>query len=343
MSVLPEVVIQRALSDGIRAIRKDPRVIKVLFRSLPQVQQEAIKEFITKKTIDFSVNYPRKQSLKLPALVLLLKTEEEAQTFLGNHMGTSVSGLIPSSDISFDDVLGSGQHAGTVSDSSGLPKTVTQTMQVDTAVDFRITFDGDSAAELLDFVLSINQSNPGCLDLYVVSGPGEGQVKSIIRLTSNSIDIQDPFEVQLTDQSVVVIREASNPGASIGEPSSIYPSSSKSLSEEGVNYETQYQLSVLAGHQEEVLYLYAITKVVLLSTRSFLEEQGIMALKLSGSDFGIRPEYLPNEAFQRSLTLRFTYPFSFIKELETASAIELTIAPDDPNVPCPLNIGRIDI
>ncbi len=55
-----------------------------------------------------------------------------------------------------------------------------------------------------------------------------------------------------------------------------------------------------------------------------------MALQMSGSDFAPRSEFLPNEVFQRVMILRFTYPFSFIQELDgVGSSIQLNIAVRD--------------
>ena len=350
MAVLPEIVIQRALTDGIRFLREDPRVLDVLFKRLSQVQRDELKKFIEKQPIDFSVNFPRKQALKLPGLVLTLKTEDEAQTFLGNHMGTATNENIPSADISHDDLLGGGQHAGTIAPSSGRakilqgPLNVAATETGNGGDDTRITFDADSTVELLEFVQSINQSNPGSMDLHVVQGPGAGEVKGMIKITGDSIDIEESFEVQLTDQSVVVVREASACDT-IGEPSGIYASSAKNLVQKGVNYNVQYQLAVIAGQQDEVLYLYAVTKAVLLSKTSFLEGQGLQAMQISGTDFAPRPEYLPTEAFQRTMILKFVSPFAFLEEIESASAIDLNLTPEDiTNLddPCPVT-GRIDI
>ena len=351
MAVLPEIVIQRALTDGIRFLREDPRILDVLFKRLSQVQRDELKKFVAKQPIDFSVNFPRKQALKLPGLVLTLKTEEEAQTFMGNMMGTSSNEEnIPSADISNDDLLGSGQHAGTIAPSSGRgkilqgPLNVAATETGNGGDDTRITFDTDSTVELLEFVQSINQSNPGSMDLQVVQGPGAGEVKGMIKITGDSIDIEESFEVQLTDQSVVVVREASACDT-IGEPSGIYASSARNLVQKGVNYDVQYQLSIIAGQQDEVLYLYAVTKAVLLSKTSFLEGQGLQAMRISGTDFAPRAEYLPTEAFQRTMILKFVSPFAFLEEIESAGAIDLNLTPEDPtnpDDPCTF-AGRIDI
>jgi hypothetical protein len=328
MSVMPEAVLQHALADGFRKVRQDPRILDTLFKQLNQEQLAEVKAFLDKK-IDFSVNFPRKTTLKVPALVLLLRSETEAEAFMGNVMGQSGGFEVPDTDLSYD-LAGAGQQGASVSGSEGLPRLVCGPFSVfDVEGDSRLLVIDDDEDELTEFILTFETAPTlGSYNLHVISGPGVGQVKPICRLGSDFIDIDGIFDVQLTSESVVVIRHADNPGASIGEPSRVYLSSDPSLIRKGVNYDAQYQLSVLAGHQDEVLYLGALVKSILLSQTPFLEGQGIMALKISASDFTPKNEYLPSEVFQRAMTLRFTYPFSFIETLDTFRSIDMNITPE---------------
>lgn len=317
MSIVPEIILQRVFVAGLRKIRQDPRMLDVLFKNLGQKQLAEIKEFLTKTPINFSVNYPR-TDLKVPALVLLLKNELEAQTFLGDIMGTE-----PGEDSSFDTLGGGG-----VSTTSGLPKLWLGNLGVTSATTTRLYFldaDYERINELLD------TENLGAANLHVTAGSGAGKVYPITRINTDYLDIEGTFDPQLSTTSIVDIRDDFDPELAMGEPSQVYDASRNDLWRIGSNYDVQYQLEVLAGHQDEVIYLYSILKALLLANRETLEAQGIMALKISGSDFAPRSEYLPSDVFQRTMILQFTYPFSFLKEIDAASSIVLRISPDDPN------------
>jgi hypothetical protein len=127
----------------------------------------------------------------------------------------------------------------------------------------------------------------------------------------------------------VDIRYGDAPEAAYGSPVRAYESSLGQI-RVGANYESQYQLDILAGNQEEVIYLYTVLKAILFAQRKFLEAQGIMALKIAGSDLAPRGEMLPDEPFYRAMTVTFTYPFSFIIEQEVAKAIQITLVDVNP-------------
>jgi hypothetical protein len=73
-----------------------------------------------------------------------------------------------------------------------------------------------------------------------------------------------------------------------------------------------------------------VLKAILFAQREFLEAQGIMALKLSGTDLAPRSELLPDEIFTRSMTLQFTYPFDFMIDQEVAKEIRLVLSNVNP-------------
>lgn len=336
MAVVPEIILQRAIMSGFQAIRKDPRIINALFKNLPIHQQNAIKQYITESVIDFSINYPR-ADIKVPAIVLLLKNEAESQNFLWDVMGAPPNYDMPDSDLS-DDILG-GATAASSSSMAGLPPAVLQGLRVLEQVPVDNTLPGSpdntylrfvpEDQELINEVFSTRDSWP-CLMLHVVSGAGIGQRRLITSITSERLDIDGQFEVNCNNTSVVDIRYAELQEGVYGEPVRTYQPK-KSQLRLGANYEGQYQLEVLAGNQEEVIYLYTVLKAILFSQRSFLEAQGIMSLKLSGSDLAPRSEMLPDEIFTRSLTLMFTYPFDFLVEEDVISKLAVTISATDPN------------
>lgn len=324
MSVVPEVILHRVLIEGIRAIRKDNRILDTLFRNLDQTTLSAIKKFINENSIHLSLNYPRDTELHVPALVLLLKSEQEAQTFLGDIAGASPHYDMPDQSLSID-TLGGGTGAST-SNLSGLPRKLLGPLRVASAVyhaerdQTAVTLDTSHSSAVVDLLRSPVPST----DLYVVGGNGAGQVGTILNFRNLTLDIDGRFDPQLDTSSLVDIRLADDTEV-VGEPSRVYPSSATNLLRKGANYDTQYQLSVIAGHQDQVLYLYTIVKALLFSQKAFMEEQGLMAFKITGTDYAPRTDFLPNEIFQRVMILNFTYPFTFLQEIETFDTIRIRL------------------
>jgi hypothetical protein len=316
VAIIPEVLLQRAIVEGFRNIRKDSRVLDTIFKNLHQDQLEAVKEFILKTSIDFSVNYPRKD-LRVPSFVLLLKNEAEAQTFLGDVMGGDTD-----QELTIDTL---GGHGGSVSSSKGIPRKVAGPIAIEEQTDDGVITFQEPITELVE---SFIENNPGCLHLYVTKGAGVGKIYTILRIRENGLDIEGVFDPQLDSTSVVDIRKPNDPELSTGEPSRIYDPQADRFVKKGVNYDVTYHIHVIAGHQDEVIYLYALLKALLLMQRSFLESQGIMALRIGGSDFAPRTEYLPTEAFQRMMTLQFVAPFSFIESVPTIKSFSLNILPE---------------
>ena len=328
MSVVPEVLLQRAIIDGMKAIRQNPKVINMIFKNLPVAQQEAIKSFITGTVIDFAMNYPRDGGgIKSPGIVLMLKNESEAETFLGDLMGAPPNYDMPDADMTFDTLGGNG---ASVSNVQGLPKKVVGPLNVATMLPQKQAITLTAASfEQLEEVFA-GTSNWPSLFLYVVAGAGAGKTYRIDSITPEQLDIVGTFELDLDSTSVVDIRYESAPEAAYGNPVRQYEENLSQL-RVGANYDSQYQLDVIAGNQEEVIYLYTVLKAILFAQRKFLEAQGIMALKISGSDLAPRTELLPDEIFTRSMTVQFHYPFSFIVEQEVAKAIEITLTSVNPS------------
>jgi hypothetical protein len=336
MAIVPEIVLQRAIINGFQGIRKDPRVINVLFKSLPVDQQEMIKDYILTKQIDFSINYPRTE-IKVPALVLLMKSESESNEFLRDLMGAPPNYDMPDSEMAIDTLGGSA--ATTISDMAGMPAKIIGGLRVASQIPADTTIPGAPSTtaltfvpedqELIDAIFSERSTWP-CLKVHVVAGAGIGQVKYISLVSSEQLDIAGSFAVNCNDTSVVDIRYAELPEPAYGQPVRVYESDDMGKLRIGANYEGQYQLEVLAGNQEEVIYLYTVLKAILFAQREFLEAQGIMALKLSGTDLAPRSELLPDEIFTRSMTLQFTYPFDFMIDQEVAKEIRLVLSNVNP-------------
>jgi hypothetical protein len=318
MSVIPEVLIQRIVVNGMRQLRKDPRLLDALFKNLTQVQLQRVKEFILDTSIQFNVNYPR-EGAKVPSLTLLLKNEVEGTPFLGDLMNTVE---MPDTDLSYDTL---GGHGASISESSGLSRKIAGPLSVEGSDDNTLTFAEDATT-----IVESLQDNPvGCAFLYVIKGTGVGQVFPVKRLSSDSLEILGTFDPQLDDTSVVDLREPDDPELALGEPSRVYDAEGH-YNRLGAQYDTTYHLQIVAGGQDEVIYLFQVMKALFISQRALLEAQGLINLRISGSDFAPKTEYLPVEAFQRQMVLNFTYPFTFIEELQLPKNLIVSVTPEDP-------------
>ncbi len=331
--MIPEILLQRVIVNGYRQLRKDPRLLDSIYRNLTQKQLAAVKAFILDVSPYFSINYPR-ADLKVPALVLILKNESENVPFIGDSMATV--DVVPA-ELTHDTL---GGHGGSVTGLKGLPKKLLGPLEVVDSVDGTVAFADEAAlAELVE--------NPvGNILAYVVSGTGVGQVHPIVRIRSDALDIVGTFELDLDSTSRIDIRPVDDSEMPLGEPSRVYDAGNRrNLRCRGAEYEVTYHLHVIAGGQDEVVFLYSAIKALLLSQRPLLESQGIIALRISGSDFAPRTEYLPSEVFQRMMVLTFTYPFSFIEELDLPDKLILNVVPDDPvtGEPCDMPLLGVTI
>lgn len=323
MSVIPEILLQRVIVNGYRQLRKDPRLLDSIYKSLTQEQLTAVKEFILNTSVQFSINYPR-QDLKVPSLVLLLKNESENVPFIGDSMNT----VLGPSDVLYDTL---GGHGGSTSTLKGLPPKILGPLEVEESYEDTINFVDEDA------LIDLMEDPPGNILAYVVSGTGAGQVYPIIRIRSDSLDILGTFDPYLDSTSRIDIRLMDQSELPLGEPSRVYDAENRrNLRVRGAEYEVTYHLHVIAGGQDEVVFLYSAIKALLLSQRPLLESQGIIALRISGSDFAPRTEYLPSEVFQRMMVLTFTYPFSFVEELDLPDKLIINVEPTDPTTgePC---------
>lgn len=325
--IIPEYLFQYVFAKGFDAIRSDTRIMDALFKNLPQENKEQYKNFILKNHIDFCINYP-KAGLKVPSIVLLLRSETEAQTFLGDHMGTSPNSGVPDDDLAFS-LLGGG--VGTVSQMPGITKDATGRVAVTDATTQYIQFDQQTQITEL-----LNERRNGTFKVVILSGTGRGQVRDVQELSSTFLTVQTPFNTEPDTTSEFVLRYAPTIGNALGEPSRVFKDTARNIVRVGANYDVQYQLDIIASSQDEVLCLYAVLKAILYAQKRIMEEQGMMAVRLSASDLAPRSEYLPSEVYQRTLNISFTYPFKFLQEFEVASTLIFRLIPRDVfTVPTP--------
>jgi hypothetical protein len=325
LSVIAEVVLHKVIVEGIRTLRKDNRLLESVFVDLDQDTLQSIKKLVNEQSIHLTFNYPRADALHTPAIAILLKNEQEAQTFLGDFMGGNDHYEID--DNEYDTM---GGHAASIGGLAGLPDKVAGPLAITGATYASGTTQATiSPSSLVEWQLAL-QGTQGPYDAYIVDGAGKGQVGLITHFGDSSIDIEGVFSPQLGSSSKIDIRLATNKDIA-GEPSRSY-SAGTTVFRKGANYDVQYQLSVIAGHQNETIYLYNILKAVLFSQKAYMERQGLMALKISGSDYAPRTDFLPNDVFQRVMILNFTYPFSYNEEIAVPTRFSLemgTASPED--------------
>lgn len=334
--IIPEIVLHRVLVNGFRLLRRDPKVLDSMFRNLDQASLQQVKDLVLKQPVALSVNYPKKEGVQVPAIVMLKKNSQEPGNggFLGDHMGTSPNYGLPDEELSFDSISGTPATAGSTSTLVGLgrrlmgPLHVTESFELGSSLGgTRVVIQPSDLTEVFEFVDGRN-AIPS-MNLQVVQGTGAGQVLPVSRITTESLDVEGTFDVQLDHTSLVVVREAVSHGA-LGEPSRVFDSTPGShIQRIGTLYEATYQLNVLGATPEHTIYLGEVVRAILFLHRTLLEEQGLQALKISDSDLAPRSDFIPDTIYQRVLTLQFTYPFHVTVELETPSALSLHIDPRD--------------
>jgi hypothetical protein len=334
--VIPEIIIHRVLISGLRLIRRDSRVLDSMFRNLDQTSLQELKDFILKVPLAISINWPKKVDLQVPALVLVMKSEAEPGQggFLGDMMGVSPSYGVPDEEISYDE--DSSSNPITDGQSYGLrgqpalrlgPLACVGLRQVSGLTGTQVLISEADQPELLAFAQGLT-SIPS-MNLHVVSGTGAGQALPLLRITTESLDVEGSFSVQLDSTSVVILRDAQSHGA-LGEPSKVFSSSRGMVQRLGSIYDASFQIMVLGAEPEHVLYLYAVVKAIFFMHRVLLEEQGLQVLKISGSDLSPRSEFVPDTIYQRVMTLQFTYPFHITMELDVPTVLEFDLDVQDP-------------
>lgn len=318
-AVIPERILQNALVTGIRQLRENPELMAGLFGHLSDKEYEEIVTYIVEVHPTMYINYPRNEP-SLPGLILLLKNEKESQTFLGDQMGTSPHYGMPNQQFQYD----GSNTAASVTDLSGLTKKLFGNLSVVSGTSSAITVDPTD--EWLEFVESIPELPAR---LHVIDGTGKGQVRTICKINPSSIDIDGTFEVNLDSTSIVDIRSDNDSELIEGEPSRGLNPNAR-ITRLGSNYETTYQLDIVAGSQEQVLYLYSVIKSIFYMKRPYIEAQGLMALRINGSDFAPRSEFLPDEVFHRVLNLTFDYPFGVFQQTAEPTNLSFNVDVSDP-------------
>lgn len=343
MSIIPELVLQQMIVQGIRAFREDERLLRMLFRNFTLEEVEGIQKFFRDDSIDISLNYPDAE-LQLPAIVILMKAESEAQAFLRDFQQSASNwdGSMPLAKAELlgdQTILGSGSRT-TVGEPGKLhfePATAT----------------GGTTNTLTAAEGSITKVDPYEGDVYIVlmEGTGEGQrrlVSSIIpseNQTGVVVTVDSVWDVIPDDTTVFkLIGPFVDPDIqTVGEWPKLYDSTDLNLERFGSIYKVAYTLNVIASDQELVIILYNVLKAIVVSSRRYLNRNGIINARMSGTDLTPQPEYYPQLAYSRAMTLEFEYHFDVFTTLNEAIAtsIDLQIMVKNPDVRNPDDPERV--
>jgi hypothetical protein len=330
MSILPEYILQQVLVRGIRAFREDDSLVRMLFRNLHQDDVDGFCEFLRDHTIDISLNFPA-EPITVPSVIVALKSESESQGFLGELLQPpqSVKNTghpFPMEEIeSPATVLGGGsvENVGLTSEFIGTPIRAT-----------------GSTINTLNFALipPFNVSDPfefDNLQIVIMEGLGAGQTRDVLSVTPNgasqSVTVRVSDWLILPDSTSIFSFKTSNEPGVTGEPSKLFTASTP-VERTGSQYRVSYQLLISGPNSEITLFLYALVKAIVIIQRDYLLQNGFLNVKMSGTDFVTKPEYLPTLAYSRALILEFEHSFDVYMELEPLTRIRLQIGVFDPDV-----------
>lgn len=322
MSLIPEYIFRSAIQRGIRALRDDTRLIDQLFRNVDQESAGEMRDFLLKNRIYIDVNYPREE-LQIPAIIILLKSETESQAFLGDIMGVDCEPDAFSFDTFeqdelADEILGG---AASVSDLNGLGSVSYGPARAltGTANTLKATFAAGDAA------WASSQYAGRGHTVHLIGGTGVGQQRGINANGSDTLMVSPNWQVTPDATTVFVIRNQAQ--EVIGQPRAIFNKSGGARTERlGSLYNLQHQIQIIGPNPEFTIYLHAIVKSIFTLSRTFLEGQGIINMKMGATDFIPRTEYQPDFAYMRALNVDFQYPFDIFSELgELAEEFRLRI------------------
>lgn len=297
MSLVPEYIIQQMLVGGINKIRHDRRILDVLFRNLRQSDLEDLWTFIRENSFDIAINYPD-EVLKLPGIVILLRSENETDEFLSDLMQGPGKASVLEAPFAQRDTVGSVTQVG---------ETAPRLLMDETNA------TGGTSTTVSVAVASMPLFDPFEEEAHVVlvRGTGAGQTRRVLGVTpvvaSDTLVSVTPAWDTIPD-ATTVFKITGDTFPIVGEPSKVFEPNAI-VTRVGSHYQAQYQLMLAASQPELVIYLYMIVKALVFLSTSFLIRNGFHNIKISGTDYLPKSEYLPDQAYQRSLLLEFGYSF----------------------------------
>lgn len=300
MSLIPEFIFQTTIVRGLATLREDSRYIDQLFRNLSQGDQQQMRAFIKSNQVDLVMNYPR-SALSLPAIVLLLRSDNEHQqgAYLDDFMGIGTP-----EEFAYDSGIDGEILGGTAT---------TSTMSGTGPIEFgphRVLSATLNTIRVSDRTFYHSQFMDGAerAIVSIVAGTGEGQQREVVANSHNTLMVGENWTTVPDATSVFEVRDKAS--EVLGQPSKLYDRRGNEMIErKGGLYTNRYQAQLVASNQEQVIYLYAILKAIFTLSRIFMEGQGIINFRMSGTDFVNRPEYIPDFAYMRMLSIEFESPF----------------------------------
>lgn len=92
----------------------------------------------------------------------------------------------------------------------------------------------------------------------------------------------------------------------------------------GSFFNTQYRIETWTNNGDLTVMLYHLLKWIVLSSRGYLEEQGLSVQTLGGIDFEPLPEYLPELVYRRALTFECLTENTFEQDFGYIQGINVT-------------------
>jgi hypothetical protein len=320
MSLTPEFIFQTVIVRGLQRMRSDYKLVAQLFRNLDQKSIAQISDFIKTNPIDLSINYPRSE-LKVPAIVILLKAEDEFQAFLGDSMGVEIPDYL-----GYDGVTDVTQLTGAASVSSSSGNAVR-------VFGPHFAFTGTrNTLRVSDPLWHTDQWIVGTQQVRIIAGTGAGQVREILGNSRDTLmTTTDWLTIPDSTSQFAIVQPASE---LVGEPSTLYDrvNTPDFIERRGGLYTLTYTMQVIGPNPEATIYLTSVLKGILTLYRKFLEEQGVINFKMATTDFTPRSEYVPDFAYVRGINVEFVYPFDVFEPLEeVARSFRLVIEGQPPD------------
>lgn len=319
MALVPEHILQGVIVRGINAMRKDARLVDQLFRNVDAEGQRQMRElFKTGVPFDLCLNYPR-EVLKLPGIVILLRSQDEGQAWLGDSMGAELPEAFTYEGGIEGEILGGVASASAIGGEAKLAYGPTYVLS------------GTLSTVTVGRPLSQDWRGRD-MTCRIVAGTGTGQIRKITSNTPTVISVQPNWRTPPDSTSVIEVRGGSAEYIG-GNPHKMYDRWDTNLWVEnrGVYDAMQYQIIIASPNPSMTIYLTMILRAILFLSRNLLEQQGIINLKVSSTDLVPRAEYLPDVSYTRSLNVSFMSPFNIFQEIGDVGR-ELQVALEAPGL-----------
>ena len=303
MSLLPEFIFQTIITRGLRSFGTDSKLIDQLFRNLDQESSSQMRRFMTEKAVDVRINYPR-DSLKIPSIIILLKSEIEDTAYLADSMGVGNAPNIFDFDGGISEapieVLGGVASTSTM---SGLGNIILEPSLAVSGTNNTIKI-GSKKLPVNGFVNNT---------IRLLAGRGKGQTRNVVANADDTLMVSPNWVINPDSTTIFDVR---NPDVEevFGEPSSLYDRyTTRNLERRGSLYSLSYQIQIIGPNPELTIYLTSIVKSIFTINRIELEKQGVINMKLGATDFIPQREGEPDFIYTRAINVDFIYPFDIFE------------------------------